>query len=262
MDARIDGRFVAFFLLAFGLAWGTWLPALASTHVPKLLPLAGLFAPAIAAVIVGGRTGLRDLAARVRRWRLSVWTYALALLLMPLCYAAAIRLASWLDGTDPRGLSGSSSFGFLAASFAWLIVVTSGEEIGWRGYALPRMLSAGMSPMAASLILGAAWGLWHLPLYVLPGGSSLGYPVFFALAMGQSLVYTALALRARGSLVPAVLLHATTDFGARLYHVERFTDSVWLMVDVLVAIVGLLLLLSTVRPSATSNPAETSARAA
>jgi membrane protease YdiL (CAAX protease family) len=248
MRFRIDGRLGAFFLIACGLAWVTWLPALAWLHGATLLPLVGLFAPAIAAILVSDRTGRRDLAARIRRWRVPPWTYAVALLLMPACYAAAIPIARLLDGMDTRDLVGSGSVLFLATSFAWLLFVTSGEEIGWRGYALPRLLALGVSPLTASLVLGAAWGLWHLPLYLVPGGSSLSYPVFFALVIGQSLVYTALALHTRGSLIPAVVLHATTDLGARLYHIERFTTSVWLMVDALVAIVGLLLL-STSRSS-------------
>lgn len=236
-------QMMAFGVLAFVIAWATWIPALLWPRVPKLIPLVGLFGPALAAAVVGGRAGMRDIVTRLRRWRFPVSAYAVAALVMPLCYAVAVGVDRSLFGFDSGGLSIGHSLAFLAASLAWLLFVTSGEEIGWRGFALPRLLGLGMSKWSASVVLGIVWALWHLPLYLVPGQTSMPYSLFVALTVGQSLIYTALFLRSGGSLLPAVLLHATTDFGARLYRIDRFDGTTWLLIDVLVAAVGFTLLL-------------------
>lgn len=235
-------QLVAFAFLAFVIAWGAWIPALTWPSIPKTVPLVGLFGPALAAAIVGGGVGVRDVAARLRRWRFPVIWYAVATLVMPVCYAVAIRVDGFLFGLDQAALSIGHSLAFLAASFAWLLLVTAGEEIGWRGFALPRLLDLGMSRWSASLALGIVWALWHLPLYLVPGQSSMPYSLFVALTVGQSLVYTSLYLQSGGSLLPALLLHATTDFGARLYRIDRFDRGTWLLIDVLVAAAGFMLL--------------------
>jgi membrane protease YdiL (CAAX protease family) len=105
----------------------------------------------------------------------------------------------------------------------------------------------------ASLVVGVVWGLWHLPLYLAPGPSAMPFSLFLALTVGQSLVYTALYLRSNGSLLPAVLLHATTDFGARLYHIDRFGRTTWMLIDLLVASVGIALLRCWASSSESAN---------
>ncbi|MEP6790176.1 MAG: CPBP family intramembrane glutamic endopeptidase, partial [Ramlibacter sp.] len=123
---------------------------------------------------------------------------------MPAVYGAALLLDGLLLGFDTRSAWMGSPPTFLVASFLWLLVITSGEEIGWRGFALPRLLALGWHPAWASLALGAVWGLWHLPLYLSPEQSSFPFPLFLALTLGQSLIYTALYFRSGGSLLPAV----------------------------------------------------------
>lgn len=243
MKPALRVQLLAFGFLAFVVAWGAWIPALTWPAIPKTIPLVGLFGPAFAAAIVGGRAGVRDIVTRLRRWRFPVIWYATAALLMPVCYAVALRVEGALSGFDSAALAIGHSLGFLAASFVWLLFVTAGEEIGWRGFALPRLLDLGMSRWSASLALGIVWALWHLPLYLVPGQSSMPYSLFVALTVGQSLIYTSLYLQSGGSLLPALLLHATTDFGARLYRIDRFDRGAWLLIDVLVAAAGFALLL-------------------
>src|SRR5574337_857223 len=73
---------------------------------------------------------------------------------------------------------------FLPAQFLWLLfyLLTTGplgEELGWRGFALPRLLKR-FNPFVASLVLGAIWGVWHLPSFYLAGmvQARLALPIF------------------------------------------------------------------------------------
>ena len=109
---------------------------------------------------------------------------------------------------------------FLALSVSafvltWLILVVTdglGEEVAWRGYLLPRLLE-GRGPVVASLILGVIWWLWHLPLVWTSGAVLEGQPLWLLLLdlLAKSLIFTAVFLRTRGSLLIAILLHATTN---------------------------------------------------
>jgi membrane protease YdiL (CAAX protease family) len=120
-------------------------------------------------------------------------------------------------------------------------VINSGEEIGWRGFGLPKLLETVKSPLLASLILGVVWGLWHLPIYLLPGQSSFPYPLFLLLTVGSSFIYTSLFIKTKGSLLPAVLLHASTDIGPRIFQIAKFTPAIWLTIDIFILITAALL---------------------
>jgi membrane protease YdiL (CAAX protease family) len=87
-----------------------------------------------------------------------------------------------------------------------------GEELGWRGFALPR-LQAGRSALTASLIVGAVWGTFHFPLFLL-GSPVRPFALFLPFAISSvimSIFYTWMYNSTRGSLLIAVLLHATTN---------------------------------------------------
>ncbi|HKE23831.1 MAG TPA: CPBP family intramembrane glutamic endopeptidase, partial [Bryobacteraceae bacterium] len=89
--------------------------------------------------------------------------------------------------------------------------VQAGEEVGWRGYALPRMAARlGFGP--ASIVLGAIWGLWHLPLFFVPG-EDYGQP-FFVFAMGTTALSVAIAwlyANTKGSLLLTMLMHSAVN---------------------------------------------------
>jgi membrane protease YdiL (CAAX protease family) len=230
-----------FFLLTFVIAWGAWIPAFLLPSLPGAIAFIGLFAPAIAALITtyisSGRDGVADVLGRYARIRFGLQWYALATLLMPALYVLVVLLDSAFS-RQPSPLWTGVSPAFVLASFAWLMFVNSGEEIGWRGFALPRLLKEVGEPVKASLLLGIVWGLWHLPIYLVPGQSSFPYPLFLVLTVGLSFIYTALFLETDGSLLPAVLLHAGTDIGPRIVLTAQFTPAVWFAIDVLVLVVA------------------------
>src|SRR5215204_4893818 len=113
-----------------------------------------------------------------------------------------------------------------------------GEEVGWRGYALPR-LQTGRSALSASLILGVIWGFYHLPLYFT--GQAFRplslFPPFFIMAIALSVILTWVYNSIGGSLLMVVLLHATINLPLKLL-LERLgsqmTLAFWLYVGLMV----------------------------
>jgi hypothetical protein len=94
------------------------------------------------------------------------------------------------------------------------------EEYGWRGYALGRMLSR-RSALTASLILGAIWGSWHLPLHFIDGTVQSTMPVYqFVLQqMVLAVLYTWLFSNTRGAVSVAILFHTIGNImGAAIPH--------------------------------------------
>ncbi len=101
-----------------------------------------------------------------------------------------------------------------------LVLILGGpllEEPGWRGFALPRMQRL-MGPLAASVVLGVLWGLWHLPQFLVPswaassgGGGLRGIVLFTLTAIMFTVVMTWVFNNTRTSLLLAILLHASID---------------------------------------------------
>jgi len=88
----------------------------------------------------------------------------------------------------------------------------AGEEIGWRGYALPRL--AGRFGLAsASVVLGIIWAAWHLPLFFLPGTDTTGqsFPLYLLAVTALSVAIAWLYARTNGSLLLTMLMHAAVN---------------------------------------------------
>lgn len=126
-------------------------------------------------------------------------------------------------------------------SFSWLMFINSGEEVGWRGFALPRLQRLSKKPVYASLVLGIFWSAWHLPIYLVPGQSSIPLPLFFLFTIGLSFIYTVLFNKTSGSLVSVVLLHAGTDIMPRILNITLFSDRTWLIFGILIWISAIVL---------------------
>jgi membrane protease YdiL (CAAX protease family) len=195
-----------FFVLAY--AW-TW-PLAALISVSLLLPVLGLFGPAVAALAVTaateGRAGVRGLLLRLTLWRVRPAWYAVAVGL-PLALTLASIALNVAMGTPTAPAVGD----FSAISLA-LAVLIVGEEIGWRGFALPRLMET-RSPLAASLIVGVLWAFWHLPNFLIAGyphhGRSLAY--FVAAVVAYSVLAGWIFVHTRGSVPLASLFHAAVN---------------------------------------------------
>lgn len=160
-----------------------------------------------------GKGAAVTLLKRFLIWRVG-WKWYLAALLLPAVFASAVLLNSALTGSpiDFGSATAHVIFGASAGLPAFVLpffivdFLTNGEEMGWRGYVLPR-LQAKHGALASSLILGVVWGLWHLPKYMAPGNTSS-----FALAMvkllAEAVLYTWLYNNTKGSLLLVTLFHA------------------------------------------------------
>jgi uncharacterized protein len=200
---------VAYFVLAYALTW-----ALAPLLTISLfLGVVGLMMPAVAAIVVialtEGRPGLQSLWRRLKLWRVGLRWYVIALGL-PVLLSAIVVALSILLGAPVQ-------FEFSPVSVITMVVfvLVVGEEIGWRGYALPKLLQS-HSALVASLILGVLWGGWHLPTFFIPGAPQAGIPfiAFLLFTTGASVLFTWLHLRTEGSLLIATLFHgAINSFG-------------------------------------------------
>ena len=95
------------------------------------------------------------------------------------------------------------------------LVVVAGEEPGWRGFALPGLI-ARFGPIVGTLVLGIAWACWHLPLFMIAGTPQYGtgFLPFVLMLMAWSMVITLVVMRARGSVIPAMLFHASANICA------------------------------------------------
>jgi uncharacterized protein len=260
---RIDWRGDwVFLLLAFGLAWIPFVLLYANPNpAVQALIVVLQFALAIAAVLVRGpllREGFADSGLHLTR-RPSLTTYAIALLLLPLLLAAAILLglalhpATWAPqatqtaSVRPLGFAGvplpTSVPGIVAVVALGSIVgslLTFGEEFGWRGYLLPRLMPLGQN--WAILLSGVIWVCWHLPLNVLSGanGGLVGFPFWLVWTIGLGAVLGWLRLRSR-SVWPAALVHAQVDTLPRLEGVllaPTVADPVFVILQLLVIALG------------------------
>jgi membrane protease YdiL (CAAX protease family) len=158
-----------------------------------------------------GRTGLARLGRRLIQVT-PLWALVLAFLILPVIALGlsllAPRLGAW--PVAPRDVLVATPL----VLFATAQIVTNsgplGEELGWRGYALPRLLDR-WSPMTAGLALGLVWTLWHIPAFLFSGivNSSLSNLGWYALGtIGLSLLMTWLFVRTRGSvLIAGVIPH-------------------------------------------------------
>lgn len=204
----------AYLFLVFGIEW--LLVFLLSSLVPPILALLiGSWLPNIVGVVVTGITvkqaGLRELFGRVVRWHIGFRWYAMAVGL-PIA-TALIAIGLWVargNGVPEFALSLWQVLPILTLA---LITGATGEELGWRGTALP-LLQARRSPLVSSLILGGVWGLYHLPSFLLSGLPLQDMPLipFMAAAISLNILMVWGFNHTGGSLVAPVLFHLTINF--------------------------------------------------
>jgi membrane protease YdiL (CAAX protease family) len=208
---------LAFFSLTVLVSWACFIAggmAPVPDRLRGLLFTLGAFGPAIVALWLtartGGRAGTAALLRGLLRWEVSAHWYALAvgfLLTVKLTSALALRVAT---GSWPR--FGTEPWFLIAVAIVISTPFQAGEEIGWRGYALPR-LAQRFGLARASLLLGVIWAVWHLPLFFVTHTDKTGQslPVFLLEITALSVVLAWLFARTNGSLLLTMLMHSAVN---------------------------------------------------
>jgi membrane protease YdiL (CAAX protease family) len=214
-----------FFLLTYIVSWSLWLAAAAILRrdasqpsgflaISGFLYLLGVFAPALVALALtaraGGRAGTLALLRRTVKWDVGARWYVFAV-----GYMAAIKLAAALlhrIATGAWPVFGQGPVYIMAAAIVFSTPVQAGEEIGWRGYALPR-LSASLGLPSASIVLGVIWACWHLPFFFISGADKSGqsFPMYLLGVTALSVAMAWLYWRTNGSLLLTMLMHAAIN---------------------------------------------------
>lgn len=176
-----------------------------------------IFASLLMTWLTLGRDAVIALLKRFLIWRVGWKWWMVALLLSPLLQLASVFLTSWLtrvpaDFSHPmiRGVVPIDA-PLLVLVASWLVfeILTNGEEMGWRGYVLPR-LQARYNALVSSLIIGVIWSVWHLPKFFETGLGGERSFVWFTIAhLALAVLYTWLYNNTRGSLLLVTLFHAS-----------------------------------------------------
>jgi len=216
---------LTFFSLTYATAWICWAAAAAISRRsapagPELAALAGAlfllgtFAPGLVALALTeraeGRTATRALLRRVFEWRVGARWYVFAVGYLPAVKLSVALVHRVAIGAWPR--FGQEAWYLMAGAILFSTWVQAGEEIGWRGYALPRLSTRfGLAP--ASVILGVIWASWHLPLFFVPASDTFGqsFPLYLLQVTAVSVAAAWLYWRTQGSLLLVMLLHAAIN---------------------------------------------------
>jgi membrane protease YdiL (CAAX protease family) len=178
--ANLLGRHpvAAYYVVALTFSWEVELPLVAvqqgwiDVPVPFSIHYLASLGPAVAALVltalIGGRSGLAELWGRIVKWRVG-WGWAAFAVGSPVALfviaALAIRITQG-QWPDLRLLGQVNYLPYLGwwVLPLWLVTFGFGEEIGWRGFALPRLQQT-MSVSRATLLLGLLWTVWHVPAF-------------------------------------------------------------------------------------------------
>ncbi len=224
----------SYFLLAFGYTWTYELTVYRTLLPPSynlftaLLDFGFTLGPTLAAFLViaatQGRAGIRQVLRRCALWRVGIAWYLLAFLVAP---ALVLIVVLFLPGALSVFRLPEPSF-WLTVPLIYLLFLVAegalGEEPGWRGFALPH-LQRRFGPLRGTFLLGVLWGLWHLPMFFIPGsdwyalsivgagvaGHLTAFVAFCVWVTGMSIVITWVFNNTRGSLLLVMFMHASNN---------------------------------------------------
>lgn len=222
---------ILFFLIALGWSSSIWIllnPAIQTNlglHISPAWAWLGLIGPGLSAILVSikenGLTGLKNLFKPLLKWRVPFIYYVFVYFGVIMFYSAAAWVSVLVYGTAEiksfAWLLENVKAPFFNLNGIWVIIeitliYTFCEELGWRGYALPKM-NQYQTGLSAAIILGVFWTIWHVPLIYLYG-SSLDVNsaiIYFFHIECMSIFYAWLFFKTGRSLLLAGLFHGTTD---------------------------------------------------
>jgi membrane protease YdiL (CAAX protease family) len=214
-----------FYILVYAFAWGfgglvLLFPAWGAAHFGRVtlwnpIVFATIWTPTIWAFILAfaldGVAGLRDLLIRVFRWRIKLRWYLVSTVGIASLGLTASFVRAYVTHTPSPPVFDFAAWPALIVYGLSMLVVDPGpigEDPGWRGYALPRMLQR-FNPAVASVLLGSVWAVWHLPAFLFSGmpqsGISIGW--FLLEVVALTVLMSWVAVNTGGAVIPAILMH-------------------------------------------------------
>jgi len=237
------------------ISWSVELPLVAAAQgwldvrLPHAIHYLAALGPMLASLIItwvtGGSDGLKELWGRTTKWRVGL-TGAVFAILSPVALFALASIAIRLMGGEWPNLRLLGEVNYLPflgiwVLPLWLATYGFGEEIGWRGFALPR-LQQSRSALFASVILGLMWSLWHVPAflyldtYVNAGGLAVFPGVAFGIVMG-AIVLTWLYNTTRGSVLMVAVWHALFDLFTAAKAIDAYNSALQSAVIMILAVI-------------------------
>ena len=224
---------IVYFSLVNLLSWLCWAPSFSVefSHLTQTILLnLGNFMPSLLAIILMISTRKKEkvlgMISRVFKLRFSIFWYLFAICLMPAILGMAYLTTNFMIGLEFKSLLLPiilPNLWPLIPLVGYFIAVQGplGEELGWRGYALPKLFQL-FNPFKSSMILGIVWAIWHFPKFFLDGSIQFeladAYGVMMALAgytlytILLTLMITLLFVKTNGSVWAAMLFHAMSNF--------------------------------------------------
>jgi membrane protease YdiL (CAAX protease family) len=214
---------------------------------PDIESLLVVFVPSVLAILLAGMIGARKAVAgllkKLVQWRVGFKWYAVALVVALAVRLSVSLLALVLGGIPRIQIRAWAPVQFIAL-FMLLYIAAALEELGWRGFALPKLLTQ-RSALFSSLSIGVLWGTVHLALH-LPGLmlSAFPWPATLIELMGLSVIITWLFVNTGGSLVIASLYHTAQSFFVILNDGISRSQQSWLLAICNLVLVLILVLVS------------------
>ncbi len=221
---------LVYFIMTFIFTWSFWSIGILISHrmpgfplPPILWVIIGAHGPLVASFWLkyksGGRSALTAFIRSGFQLRMKFVWWA-AIIIVPVVIAGLAVIINMTAGDyapemplffKPLLILGNLVFMFFLGGSVQ-------EEFGWRGYALPKLLSL-TTPFSASLVLGFIWGIWHLPLFFIPGLSQsyMSISVFLLLTVAFSFIFTWMFIKTDFNLFSALLLHTTINTSLNIF---------------------------------------------
>jgi membrane protease YdiL (CAAX protease family) len=219
MKLSILQRLLLWLALTFPLSWYPWLIALWRGETSGPNPLGPFVAALIVTALSGGRLAVKDLLARIVRWRVGVQWYLFALFAPVLiCICASALNILWGGAVKyPESFHALD----LVEQFVFILLfIGLGEEPGWRGFGVENLQKI-FSPLTTSLIIWVVWSVWHLPLF----GSEFNpdiLPAFFINVLAASIIQTWLYNRTNRSILLPMIFHAAVNTSGSSFTFQLF----------------------------------------
>lgn len=220
-----DHPLLTFVVLAYALTWVAVIPYALGAFASPMLACGPFLAALVVTAMTGGWQDTRSLVLRMVQWRVGAQWYAFALV-PPLGVTLAVVYVNVLLGAPNPTMALLADLPSVVLIFSMMLLFPLGggfgEELGWRGFAMPRMLS-GRSPLTTSLLLGIVVAGWHAPLFVI----GAYHPAWLHILMivTTTVLFTILYLGSNGSVLLAMLFHAMSNAAPEFLIAGRFTGA-------------------------------------